>query len=93
MKKVLKRLVFFILLAQFLYTTYNSGKKLMDGKIGVTVSRGYAEYRLFPSISICFVRQGVGTEVAFPDIDAALNQTRDVVLINLRDKVRFLYKR
>ena len=93
MKKVLKRLVFFILLAQFLYTTYNSGKKLMDGKIGVTVSRGYAEYRLFPSISICFLRQGVKEKDAFPDIDSTLKQTQDDVLDNLRDQANFLYER
>ena len=93
MKKILKRLVFFILLAIFLHAINNARKKLMDGKIGVTVSRGYAEYRLFPSISICFVRKGVNREQAFQDIDTTLNETRDNVLINIGDRVRFLYDR
>ena len=93
MKKILKNMVFFLLLAQLLYATYKARRKLMDGKIGVTVSRSYSDYRLFPSISICFQRQGVNIDNIFPGVDTALNETRDAVLINLRDKVRFLYER
>ena len=93
MRKVIERLTFLVLLAYFLYQVGNAGMKLKDGKIGVTVSRGYAEYRLFPSISICFLRQGVKEKDAFPDIDSTLKQTQDDVLDNLRDQANFLYER
>ena len=93
MKNLFKKLVFFLLLALFLYAINNAARKLMDRKIGVTVSRGYSDYRLFPSISICFVMKGVNRDDAFPHIDDTLNHTRYEVLINLRDKVRFLHER
>ena len=93
MRKVLERLAFLVLLAYFLYQVGNAGMKWKDAKIGLTVSRGYAEYRLFPSISICFVRQGVKLIDAFPDIDYTLKQTKDDVLANLRDQANFLYER
>ena len=93
MRKVLERLAFLVLLAYFLYQVGNAGMKWKDAKIGLTVSRGYAEYRLFPSISMCFMRQGESITKAFPDIDSTLNQTRDDVLANLRDKAEFEYER
>ena len=93
MRKVFERLVLLVFLAYFSYQVGNAWVKLMDGKIGVTISRGYAEYRLFPSISICFVRQGVKLIDAFPDIDYTLKQTKDDVLANLRDQANFLYER
>ena len=92
-RKVFERLALLVFLAYFSYQVGNAWVKLMDGKIGVTISRGYSENRLFPSISICFVRQGVKLIDAFPDIDYTLKQTKDDVLANLRDQANFLYER
>ena len=85
MRKFVERLVFLALLAYFSYQVGNAWMKWMDGKIGETVSKEYAEKRLFPSLSFCFRRKDVTLNKAFPDIDSTLKQTKEDVLVNLRD--------
>ena len=89
MKKFFGRVVSSALIICFLYEMCYSGKKVMDGKIGVTVSRVFAKRRLFPSISVCFERKRGSRESIFPDIDATLNQTQDEVAGNIRHRSKF----
>ena len=89
MKKFVGRVVSSALVACFLYEIICSGMKVMDGKIGVTVSRVFAKHRLFPSISVCFLRKGVSRDLAFPDIDATLSQTKDEVVGKVVNRAKF----
>ena len=88
MRKFVERLVFLALLAYFSYQVGNAWMKWMDGKIGETVSKEYAEKRLFPSLSFCFTRKDVTLNKAFPHIDSTLKQTKEDVLVNLRDNAK-----
>ena len=78
--KLLGRLVVLALLSYFSWRIFQSGQKLFDDKIGLSVSWPFSKYRLFPSLSICMSLKNVNRESLLKDIDGTLQRTLDDVL-------------
>ena len=78
--KLLGRLVVLALLSYFSWRIFQSGQKLFDDKIGLSVSQEFSKYRLFPSLSICMSLKNVNQTSLLKDIDGTLQRTLDDVL-------------
>ena len=81
---VLDKLIFVVLLTYFSCTVFWAGKKMDEGKIGLSVSNPFSQYRLFPSMSICITT--VQHEELLKDIDGNLQNVLDNVLIQFVHK-------
>ena len=79
--KLLGKLVVLALLSYFSWRVLRSGQKLFDDKIGLSVSKQFSQYRLFPSLSICMNLKDVTHKSLFKDIDGSLQRMLDDVLI------------
>ena len=80
--EVLGKFVVLVLLSYFSWRVWQSGQKLFDDKIGHIVSKKFSEYRLFPSLSICFYMKN-RTRESFPaDIDGSLQSLLDDVIVD-----------
>ena len=84
--KLLGRLVVLVLLSYFSWRIFQSGQKLFDDKIGLSVSQEFSKYRLFPSLSICMNLKNVTQESLLKDIDGTLQRTLDAVLMDIVHK-------
>ena len=81
--KVCGRLVYAILLANFLYRVGLSIQRYFDAKIGTTTSKEYSDWRMMPSVSICFSKNNISFASMFSDdVDHNLQQVRDEVLVD-----------
>ena len=69
------------LLSYFSWRVWQSGQKLFDGKIGNSVSKKFSEYRLYPSLSICFFMKNITRESYLNGFDGYLQRALDNVLI------------
>ena len=81
---VLDKLIFLVLLTYFSWTLFDAGKKMNEGKIGLSVSNPFSQFRLFPSMSICITT--VQHEELLKDIDGNLQKVLDDVLIQFVHK-------
>ena len=80
--KITGRLVYAILLAIFLYRVGFSIERYFEAKIGTTTSREYSDWRLMPSVSVCFSKRNSSFESLFSgDVDRNLQQVKDEVLM------------
>ena len=80
--KITGRLVYAILLAIFLYRVGFSIERYFETKIGTTTSREYSDWRLMPSVSVCFSKRNSSFESLFSgDVDRNLQQVKDEVLM------------
>ena len=80
--KITGRLVYAILLAIFLYRVGFSIERYFGAKIGTTTSREYSDWRLMPSVSVCFSKRNSSFESLFSgDVDRNLQQVKDEVLM------------
>ena len=79
--EVLQKLMVLMLLSYFLWRVWQSGQKLYDGKIGNSVSKKFSEYRLYPSLSICFFMKNITRESYLDGFDGYLQRALDNVLI------------
>ena len=84
--KLLGRLVVLVLLSYFSWRIFQSGQKLFDDKIGLSVSWPFSKYRLFPSLSICMSLKNVTQASLLKDIHGTLQRTLDEVLIDIVHK-------
>ena len=84
--KFLGKLVVLLLLLFFSWRVYQCGQKLFDDKIGLSVSKNFSKYRLFPSLSICMILNNVNQTSPLKDIDGTLQRTLDEVLIDIVHK-------
>ena len=80
LRKILAGVVLFILLLYFSWRVLRSGQKLYNGRTGLSVSKDFSNYRLFPSLSICMSLKNVTRESLLNDIDGTLQRTLDYVL-------------
>ena len=80
LRKILAGVVLFILLLCFSWRVLKSGEKLFNGRTGLSVSKNFSKYRLFPSLSICMSLKNVNRESLLKDIDGTLQRTLDDVL-------------
>ena len=76
------KLIFLALFGYFAYKVHHALDKLIQKKIGSTVSTAVSETRLFPSLSICFVRKNVSLQTILSNIDENLKNTRNETLIS-----------
>ena len=79
--KLLGKLVVLALMSYFSWRVLRSGQKLLDDKIGLSVSKQFSQYRLFPSLSICMFPKHVTHKSLFEDIDGNLQRVLDDVLL------------
>ena len=80
-RKIPGRVVLFTLLFYFSWIVLQSGRKLFDDKIGLSVSKQFSRYRLFPSLSICTYLENITSKTLMEDIDMNLQRFLDDVLI------------
>ena len=78
LRKNLGRVVLLTLVIYFSWIVIRSGGKLFDEKIGMSVSRKFSRYRLFPSMSICMQVENITK-----NIDVNLHRVLDNVLISI----------
>ena len=79
---LLGKLVVLALSSYFTWRVWQSGQKLFDGKIGNSVSKKFSEYRLYPSLSICFFMKNITRESYLEGFDRYyLHRALDDVLI------------
>ena len=84
--KLVGRLVALALLSYFSWRVWQSGQKLYENKIGLSVSKQFSQFRLFPSLSICMYMKDITKELLLEDIDGILQRLLDDVLIHLMHK-------
>ena len=77
------KLVVLALLLCFSWRVYECGRKLLDDKIGLSVSKQFSQFRLFPSLSICMYLKNITKQSLLEDIDGNLQGLLDDVLIHL----------
>ena len=82
---VLDKLIFLALLAYFSLTVYWAGQKILEKKIGLSVSNPFSQYRLFPSMSNCMTLKMTQKKL-LKDIDGNLQKVLDDVLIKFVHK-------
>ena len=82
---VLDKLIFLVLLTYFSWTLFDAGKKMNEGKIGLSVSNPFSQFRLFPSMSICITLK-MDQKQLLKDIDGNLQKVLDDVLIKFVHK-------
>ena len=80
------KLVAFVLLSLFIWRVVLSGEMLLDKKVASSVSKQYSNWRLFPSLSICFGMKNVYSEELLEDIDHNLKRVLDEVLLSFYHK-------
>ena len=68
------------LFCYFAYRVQYALNKLIQKKIGTTVSTAVSETRLFPSLSICFQKRNSTLNSILSDLDGSLRQARNDVL-------------
>ena len=78
--KINGQLVFGILLVSFLYRVSFSTQRYFDAKIGITISREFSEWRLMPSVSICFAKKNVSMAFMLSNANHNLLQVKNEVL-------------
>ena len=81
--ELLGKLVVLALLLCFSWRVYECGQKLLDDKIGLSVSKQFSQFRLFPSLSICMYLKNITKKSLLEDIDGHLQALLDDVLISL----------
>ena len=81
-KTLLEKLVVLVLLSYFSCRVWQSGQKLFDDKIGLSVSEKFSEYRLFPSLSICFFMKNITREFVPENVDGNLQRLLNDVLLH-----------
>ena len=81
LKTLLGNLVVLVLLSYFSWRVWQSGQKLFDDKIGLSVSEKFSEYRLFPSLSICLFMKNITREFVPENVDGNLQRLLNDVLI------------
>ena len=80
--ELLQKVMVLMLLSYFLWRVWQSGQKLFDGKIGNSVSKKFSEYRLYPSLSICFFMTNITRESYLEGFDGYyLQRALDDVLL------------
>ena len=79
--EVLQKFVVLVLLCYFSWRVWQSGQKLFVGRVGNSVSKRFSEYRLYPSLSICFYMKDLTRENYLKDTDGHLQRLLDNVLI------------
>ena len=85
--RVLDNLVFLALLTYFSLTVYLAGQKILEEKIGLSVSNPFSQYRLFPSMSICMTLRRWNQKNFLKDVDGKLRRrVLDDVLIQFVHK-------
>ena len=84
--KLLEKLVILGLLSYFSWRVFQCGQRLFDDKIGLSVSKPFSQFRLFPSLSICMYMKDVDKPSLLEDIDGNLQKLLDEVLIHLVHK-------
>ena len=84
--KLLGKLVVLALLSYFSWRVFWAGQKFFDDKIGLSVSKQFSQYRLFPSLSVCMYVKNVTQESLHKDIDGNLQRLLDNVLIHFVHK-------
>ena len=82
---LLDKLIFVVLLTYFSCTVFWAGKKMDEGKIGLSVSNPFSQYRLFPSMSICMTLK-TDQKWLLKNIDGNLQKVLDDVLIKFVHK-------
>ena len=98
-KEVLQKVMVLMLLSYFLWRVWQSGQKLFDGKIGNSVSKKFSEYRLYPSLSICFFMKNITQKSFLEGFDGYyLQRALDDVLLgfahrNVSEKSHFSRKK
>ena len=81
-KTLFEKLVVLVLLSYFSWRVWQSGQKLFDDKIGLSVSEKFSEYRLFPSLSICFSMKNLTREFIPEHVEGNLQKVLNDVLLH-----------
>lgn len=80
--KFFGKLVFALLLVIFFIIVAFSIQRYFNYKIGVTTSRESSEWRLMPSVSICFYKKNTTTTFIISNSTHNLQQIKHEVLVN-----------
>ena len=88
----LGRLVALFFFCNFVFGTIYYVEEYLERKIGTVVRTEIDDTRIFPSLSICFVKRNTSLAEIVADLDGTLEQTREdvmssfdhLVLTNLR---------
>ena len=79
---VLGNVMVLVLLSCFSWRVWQSGQKLFDDKIGLSVSEEFSDYRLFPSLSICLFMKNMTRDFVPENVDGNLQRLLNDVLVD-----------